>query len=107
MSAELYSLDPTAIGICGLSGNDAGLTRLQLPEVDNAHTEARLRRGAVPALDAVPDLITATVGVAMSHNAWPTIVPRHRMLAVNGAMGGLSAYGGTMTKQKLPMLERQ
>lgn len=45
------------------------------------------------------------VGVAMARNAWPIIVPCHRVLAANGAMGGFSAYGGTMTKQKLLTLE--
>ena len=169
MSVELYTLVPTAIGTCGLAWNDAGLTRLQLPEADDAHTESRLgRRGASPAPDAVPDHITTTtasltayfadaridfadavldtsmltpfdaaiyralrdvswgrtttygalaatigdpdaaraVGVAMSHNPWPIIVPCHRVLAANGAMGGFSAYGGATTKQKLLTLER-
>ena len=165
---EFFTLVATAIGTCGLAWNDAGLTRLQLPEVDGTHTESRLRRrGAAPASVDVPGHITATVdsltaylagaridfadavldissltpfdaaiyralrdvgsgrtttygvlaatigdpdaaravGVAMSRNPWPIIVPCHRVLAADGAMGGFSAYGGTMTKRKLLTLE--
>jgi methylated-DNA-[protein]-cysteine S-methyltransferase len=33
------------------------------------------------------------------------VVPCHRVLASGGKLGGFSAYGGTMTKQKLLALE--
>ncbi len=56
------------------------------------------------AVIGAPDAARA-VGVAMARNAWPIIVPCHRVLAANGAIGGFSAYGGTMTKQKLLTLE--
>ncbi|MBC7841010.1 MAG: methylated-DNA--[protein]-cysteine S-methyltransferase [Gemmatimonadaceae bacterium] len=60
--------------------------------------------GALAASVGAPDAARA-VGVAMSRNAWPIIVPCHRVLAAHGAMGGFSAYGGTMTKQMLLTLE--
>ena len=45
------------------------------------------------------------VGQAMSRNPVPIIVPCHRILASGGRMGGFSAYGGTLTKQRLLELE--
>lgn len=60
--------------------------------------------GALAASVGAPGAARA-VGVAMARNAWPIIVPCHRVLAAHGAMGGFSAYGGTMTKQMLLTLE--
>jgi methylated-DNA-[protein]-cysteine S-methyltransferase len=45
------------------------------------------------------------VGTAMGRNPWPVIVPCHRVLAQGSKMGGFSAPGGTMTKEKLLALE--
>jgi methylated-DNA-[protein]-cysteine S-methyltransferase len=45
------------------------------------------------------------VGEAMGRNPMPLVVPCHRVLAAGGKLGGFSAYGGTMTKQKLLALE--
>jgi methylated-DNA-[protein]-cysteine S-methyltransferase len=45
------------------------------------------------------------VGVAMGRNPLPIVVPCHRVLAAGGKLGGFSAYGGTMTKEKLLALE--
>lgn len=45
------------------------------------------------------------VGVAMGRNPWPVIVPCHRVLASGGKMGGFSAPGGTVTKERLLALE--
>ena len=165
---ERYSLVQTALGVCGVAWNRAGLTCVHLPERTAAATESRLRhRPATRADNSLPDLIEHTiaalqrycagtrehfadipldmsmltafdravngalrdvawgrtttygtlavsvglpdaaraVGVAMSRNAWPIIIPCHRVLAANGAMGGFSAYGGALTKQKLLALE--
>jgi methylated-DNA-[protein]-cysteine S-methyltransferase len=33
------------------------------------------------------------------------VIPCHRCLAAGGKLGGFSAYGGTVTKQKLLALE--
>ncbi|WP_081433826.1 methylated-DNA--[protein]-cysteine S-methyltransferase [Beijerinckia indica] len=45
------------------------------------------------------------VGTAMARNRWPIIVPCHRVLAKNGALGGFSAPGGVNTKRRLLELE--
>ncbi|MEO0618762.1 MAG: methylated-DNA--[protein]-cysteine S-methyltransferase [Pseudomonadota bacterium] len=45
------------------------------------------------------------VGMAMGRNPWPIIVPCHRVLASGGKLGGFSAHGGTMTKERLLALE--
>ena len=45
------------------------------------------------------------VGRAMGANPIPVIIPCHRVLAAGGRMGGFSAPGGTVTKQRLLELE--
>ena len=45
------------------------------------------------------------VGQAMATNAWPVIVPCHRVVAAGGGVGGFSAHGGLVTKEKLLRLE--
>lgn len=45
------------------------------------------------------------VGEAMGRNPAPIVIPCHRCLAAGGKLGGFSAYGGTVTKQKLLALE--
>ena len=45
------------------------------------------------------------VGMAMGRNPWPVIVPCHRVLASGKKLGGFSAPGGTVTKEKLLGLE--
>lgn len=45
------------------------------------------------------------VGQAMSRNPVPLIVPCHRIVASDGKLGGFSAYGGTLTKERLLALE--
>lgn len=45
------------------------------------------------------------VGVAMARNPWPVVVPCHRVLASDGALGGFSAPGGVATKRRLLALE--
>lgn len=88
------------LDMSGVSTFDADIYRA-LQQVGWGHTTSY---GALAAAVGAPDAARA-VGVAMARNAWPIIVPCHRVLAANGAMGGFSAYGGTMTKQKLLMLE--
>lgn len=46
------ALFDTAIGRCGIAWSDTGITRLQLPEVDDAATLARLGAGAPGAAPA-------------------------------------------------------
>jgi methylated-DNA-[protein]-cysteine S-methyltransferase len=165
-----YSLFDTAIGLCGISWSERGVTRLQLPEGGLAPTESRLaaRSGVPPAeppasvadligrltryfaghasdfsgdpldLSAIHDALrlrlyremrtigwgeTVTygelarrigldgeraardVGQAMGRNRIPIIIPCHRVLAAGNKLGGFSAYGGTLTKQRLLALE--
>jgi methylated-DNA-[protein]-cysteine S-methyltransferase len=46
------------------------------------------------------------VGQALARNPFPMIVPCHRVLAANGQLGGFSASGGVVTKQRLLEIER-
>jgi methylated-DNA-[protein]-cysteine S-methyltransferase len=46
------------------------------------------------------------VGVALSRNPFPIVVPCHRVIAAGGKLGGFSARGGVTTKQRLLALER-
>jgi methylated-DNA-[protein]-cysteine S-methyltransferase len=45
------------------------------------------------------------VGQALARNPVPVIVPCHRILTRDRGIGGFSAYGGTLTKQRLLALE--
>ncbi len=45
------------------------------------------------------------VGQALSRNPIPIIIPCHRVVASGGKLGGFSAYGGTLTKERLLALE--
>lgn len=45
------------------------------------------------------------VGQALGRNPCPIVVPCHRVLAASGKLGGFSAYGGRVTKQRLLALE--
>ena len=45
------------------------------------------------------------VGVAMSKNPVPLIIPCHRVLAAGGKVGGFSAPGGAIAKQRMLELE--
>ena len=45
------------------------------------------------------------VGQAMARNPVPLIIPCHRVLAAGGKLGGFSAPGGSMTKQRMLEME--
>jgi methylated-DNA-[protein]-cysteine S-methyltransferase len=45
------------------------------------------------------------VGVALSRNPTPIIVPCHRVVAADGALTGFSAPGGPATKRRMLELE--
>jgi methylated-DNA-[protein]-cysteine S-methyltransferase len=45
------------------------------------------------------------VGQALSRNPIPIIIPCHRILAKGHRIGGFSAYGGRLTKERLLALE--
>ena len=46
------------------------------------------------------------VGQAMAANPLPIVIPCHRVLAAGDRLGGFSAYGGVLTKEKLLVLEK-
>jgi methylated-DNA-[protein]-cysteine S-methyltransferase len=45
------------------------------------------------------------VGQAMGQNPLPLVIPCHRVVAAGKKIGGFSAYGGTVTKERLLALE--
>jgi methylated-DNA-[protein]-cysteine S-methyltransferase len=45
------------------------------------------------------------VGVALSRNPFPIVVPCHRVVAASGALTGFSAPGGLATKRRMLELE--
>ena len=45
------------------------------------------------------------VGQAMGQNPLPLVIPCHRVVAAGNKIGGFSAYGGTVTKERLLALE--
>ena len=45
------------------------------------------------------------VGAAMGRNPLPLVIPCHRVVAAGGKVGGFSAYGGALTKERLLALE--
>jgi methylated-DNA-[protein]-cysteine S-methyltransferase len=54
---------------------------------------------------AGPPVVARAVGQAMSRNPVPIIMPCHRVLAAGRKIGGFSAYGGAVTKERLLALE--
>ncbi len=46
------------------------------------------------------------VGRAMAANPLPIVIPCHRVLAAGDRLGGFSAYGGALTKERLLVLEK-
>jgi methylated-DNA-[protein]-cysteine S-methyltransferase len=56
--------------------------------------------GALAKAAGFPDAARA-VGQAMGRNPIPLIIPCHRVLASGGKPGGFSAFGGTVTKDRM------
>lgn len=46
------------------------------------------------------------VGKALGSNAFPIVVPCHRVLAADGKAGGFSAHGGVETKMRILSIEK-
>ena len=65
---------------------------------------ATLTYGAIATRLGDPGAARA-VGQALGQNPFGIIVPCHRILAAGGRMGGFSANGGTVTKQRLLAIE--
>lgn len=49
--------------------------------------------------------LARAVGRAMGANPFPIIVPCHRVLGADGAIGGFSATGGALTKRHMLIIE--
>lgn len=49
--------------------------------------------------------LARAVGQALGRNPFAIIVPCHRVLAADGRIGGFSAAGGAITKQRLLLIE--
>ncbi|MGQ9504201.1 MAG: methylated-DNA--[protein]-cysteine S-methyltransferase [Thermogutta sp.] len=47
------------------------------------------------------------VAQALAHNPIPILIPCHRVIAADGSLCGFSAPGGTDTKRKLLLMERE
>ena len=52
--------------------------------------------------DGIVSVQTATL---IGQNPAPRVIPCHRVPAAGGKLGGFSAYGGAVTKEKLLALE--
>ena len=52
-----------------------------------------------------PPVASRAVGAALGANAWPLLIPCHRIVAAGGKMNGFSGPGGIGTKVKLLALE--
>lgn len=65
---------------------------------------ATLTYGAIATRLGDPGAARA-VGQALGQNPFGIVVPCHRVLAAGGRMGGFSANGGTVTKQRLLAIE--
>jgi methylated-DNA-[protein]-cysteine S-methyltransferase len=63
-----------------------------------------LAYGEVAARCGVPGR-AREIGAAMGRNPFPLIVPCHRVVAADGALGGFSAAGGRQTKRRLLEIE--
>ncbi len=46
------------------------------------------------------------VGQAMAANPLPIVIPCHRVVGAGDRLGGFSAYGGVLTKERLLVLEK-
>lgn len=60
--------------------------------------------GTLAAIIGEPGAARA-LGRAMATNPVPLLVPCHRVLAAGGKVGGFSAYGGSVTKERLLAIE--
>ena len=49
--------------------------------------------------------LARAVGQALGRNPFAIVVPCHRVLAADGRIGGFSASGGALTKQRLLLIE--
>lgn len=99
-AGEVVALDALPLDLSGV------------PEFNlQVYTMARtVGQGAVSTYGAIAEqlgglVLSRAVGQALGTNPVPIIVPCHRILAADGRIGGFSAFGGRVTKQRLLELE--
>lgn len=61
--------------------------------------------GALAKMAGYPDAARGA-GAALGANPLPLLIPCHRVVSTGGKLGGFSAPGGKLTKQKMLMLEQ-
>lgn len=61
--------------------------------------------GEIAAAIGQPPAASRAVGAALGENAWPLLIPCHRIVAAGGKMTGFSGPGGIATKVRLLALE--
>jgi methylated-DNA-[protein]-cysteine S-methyltransferase len=92
---------------------DAPLDHAGVPSLNAAlYTEMRrLRWGETTTYGELARRMGApggarAVGRAMGENPTPVVIPCHRVLAAGDRLGGFSAWGGDVTKERLLVLEK-
>jgi methylated-DNA-[protein]-cysteine S-methyltransferase len=94
---------------------DLGVVALDMRAVPDAHRRVlEVARTILPGQTSTYGEIAArlgqpvdarAIGEALGRNPFPIIVPCHRVLAVNGKLGGFSAHGGAATKRRMLIIE--
>jgi methylated-DNA-[protein]-cysteine S-methyltransferase len=102
-----------------LAGEPADLlgARLDLTGVSDFHKRVydearRILPGSTMTYGQIAQRLKApgtarAIGQALGANPFPIIVPCHRVLGANGAVGGFSAPGGVETKLRILNIERR
>ena len=85
----------------GLGQFSAHVLRATL-EVKSGHTASY---GEIAAALGQRPAVSRAVGAALRANAWPLLIPCHRITGAGGRMTGFSGPGGVATKVKLLALE--
>ncbi|MFD1815304.1 methylated-DNA--[protein]-cysteine S-methyltransferase [Rhodococcus gannanensis] len=92
-SDDLTDVDLDLTGLPDFDRRVYAVTRAIAPGHTRTYGEVAAALGSPGAAQAV--------GQALGRNPIPVIVPCHRVLAADGAVGGFSASGGTVTKRAL------
>jgi methylated-DNA-[protein]-cysteine S-methyltransferase len=103
------------IALCGggaVAFDETPLDRSAIDEFANRVYDVLLGVpfGATTTYGAIADAVggrslAQRVGAALGRNPFPIIIPCHRVVAADGALGGFSAPGGSATKRRLLAIE--
>jgi len=100
LSGERVDLGNVLVDDAGIDGFDRrvyAVTRTIGPGRVLTYGDVAARVGA--------DASARAVGQSLGRNAWPIVVPCHRVVAAGGGLGGFSAPGGTSTKRRMLAIE--